>query len=181
MTAFTCSTQLLSYIATHYVAKDCTGSLSTQVVGAKNSSSLSTKHDFVQESVNTTDLLRIPFKLKACTPTTGCFRYHACVFISGLNLLVVGDMPTYYWGKMNSSDPLLLQPCSSFYAVPCCPHEPRRHPAPQRAAGRGRGQLPTSAAAQARRRHHPVQSAQALEHHAEAGAAGPERAGHADR
>lgn len=47
--------------------------------------------------------------------------------------------------------------------------EPRRHPPPQRETPRSGGQLPARLTAQAGRRHHAVQPAQALEHHGEAG------------
>lgn len=47
--------------------------------------------------------------------------------------------------------------------------EPRGDPPPQRETARGRSQLPASAAAEARRHHHPVQLTQAVEHHGEAG------------
>lgn len=49
--------------------------------------------------------------------------------------------------------------------------EPGSHPPPQREAAGSRSQLPPSAWPETRRQHHPVQLAQAVEHHGETGPA----------
>lgn len=49
--------------------------------------------------------------------------------------------------------------------------EPGSHPPPQREAAGSRSQLPPSAWSETRRQHHPVQLAQAVEHHGETGPA----------
>ena len=54
-------------------------------------------------------------------------------------------------------------------SVPCCSDEPWCHPAPERQTAGGRGQLPARPGAEARRLHHPVQPAQAVEYHGETG------------
>lgn len=57
-----------------------------------------------------------------------------------------------------------------FFPVPGRSDEPRGHPPPEWETSRSGGQLPAGAPPQTGRCHHPVQPAQAVEHHGEAGA-----------
>lgn len=63
----------------------------------------------------------------------------------------------------------LLSPCRLLFPVPSRSDEPRSHSPPERKTSESGGQLPACPPTQTRRCHHPVQPAQAVEHHGEAG------------